>query len=81
MQDMRPDLHPQEWLGCLTRQKGREKRVKREEMVFARLEIGYCNIGMLGQQERVHPEWVVCVGGHRSGGNESGGRTVVSALS
>lgn len=77
---MRPDLRPQEWLGCLTRQNGREKRVKREEMVFVRLEVGCCNIGMLGQQERVHLECVVCVGGHRSGGNEGGGRTVVSVL-
>lgn len=58
---MRPDLCSQEWLGRLTRQKGREKRVKREEMVFTRLEVG-CNVGMLGQQERVHLEWGVCVG-------------------
>ena len=65
---MRPDLCLQEWLGCLTR----EKRGKREEMVFTRLEVR-CNVGMLGQQERVHLEWAVCVGYYRSGRKEDGG--------
>lgn len=40
-------------------------------MVFTRLEVR-CNVGTLGQQERVHLEWAVCVGCYRSGRKEDG---------
>lgn len=69
---MRPDLCLQEWLGCLTREKRRNG--------VHRLEVR-CNVGMLGQQERVHLEWAVCVGCYRSGRKEDGGCGGVCVLS